>query len=240
MDTTGEAPIVFNRIVQEEIGRQFELSPLPVSSEFKLKYSKNRNTSVYITSEFLSCPKTGGIRMGEMNFGGAMVVHYGSIPPAGDYDLPIFGFDFIYANKFLIAVIDLHPVSHDPSYIETYIAPLREVSQKYAWIPKAEGGRSEAHEWAKAYDSGYSFYRWCEKQYMPDVENALRDYLRVFCAAVTNALPLKSREARSRRDDFFEKYRNDYTYYDPGSAPLKTHFGEDWGERYMKDFLFAP
>ena len=178
--------------------------------------------------------------MGEMDFGGSMFVHYGCVPPAKNYDFPILGFDFINASKFLIGVIDLHPISRDEEYMDKYITPLKDVSQKYKWIPKAEGGRSESHEWAKFYDSGFSFYRWCDGKYLPNLEEAFRDYLNVFCDCIRKAEPLTDQEVLSRRDKYMEKYRDDYTKKDPGSAPMKYHFGEDWGERYFINFLFSP
>jgi len=232
--------INFNQILSEEMGKAFELNPLPLDPDFKIKYSEREGKSVYIKSEYLGCAKTRGLRFGEMNFGGSMLVHYGCVPPAKNYDFPILGFDFINASKFLIGVIDLHPISKDKEYMDKYIAPLKDVSQKYKWIPQAEGGRSESHEWAKFYDSGYSFYRWCDGKYLPNLEEAFRDYIHVFCNCIKKAEPLTDQEIILRRNNYMEKYRNDYTHKDPGSAPMKHHFGEDWGERYFKDFLFSP
>lgn len=232
--------ISFNQILYEEMGKAFELNPLPLDPVFKVKYSDREGEKVYIKSEFFGCSKTGGLRFGEMDFGGSMFVHYGCVPPAENFDFPILGFDFINASKFLIGVIDLHPISKDKEYMDKYVVPLKDVSQKYRWIPKAEGGRSESHEWAKIYNSGYSFYRWCDGKYLPNLEDAFRDYINVFCDCIRKAEPLTDQGLLSRRDKYMEKYRDDYTHKDPGSAPMKHHFGEEWGERYFKDFLFAP
>jgi len=45
---------------------------------------------------------------------------------------------------------------------------------------------------------------------------------------------------RDRRDKLIKNYIYDYVTNDPGGAPMKMHFGDDWTERYLKDFLFAP
>jgi hypothetical protein len=230
--------ICFNQILCDEMGKVFELTHLPFDPDYKLKYSKE-GKDVFITSGYFSCAKTGNLRFGEMDFGGSMLVDYGSVPPAQNCDFPILGFDFVLASRFLIAVIDLHPISRDKTSMDTYIAPLKEVHQKYQWIPKAEGGRSELHEWAKFYDSGYSFYRWCDTKYLPDVENAFRDYVGVFCEGIKKAKPISDPEMLARRNEYMEKYQDDYTHKDPGSTPLKHHFGEEWGEQYLKEFIFG-
>jgi len=147
----------------------------------------------------------------------------------------------VYANKCLVVVLDLVPISKDKEYMDFYLAPLKEVSQKYAWLPAVEGGRSgNVHEWAHAYDSGYSLYRWCDHQYLTHLEDAIKDYLRVFYDAINKARPLSNQEMRDRRDKLIKNYIYDYVTNDPGGAPMKMHFGEDWTERYLKDFLFAP
>ena len=231
--------IKFNRILYEEMSKDFELKPLPLDPDIKKRQSTRESKGAVLESEYLGCTKTGGIRMGEMNFADAMMVHFGSIPPGKEYNFPILGFTFVYASKFLIGVLDLHPVSRDREYMNTYIEPLKEISKQYEWIPKAEGGRDEVHGWAKFYDSGYSFYRWCDGKYLPHVEEAFRDYTRVFCNCIRKAEPLTQKEALLKRDDYMAKYSDDYTYKDPGSGPLHHHFGEEWSEKFLKGFLFA-
>ena len=230
----------FNQILYDEMSQSFGLKPLPFDEDFKIKYSTGKTKGAVIKSDYLDCAKTGGIRMGEMDYGGAMTVHFGSIPPGKEYDFPIFGFTFVWASKFLIAVLDLHPISKEKGYVEQYIEPLKDVSKAYAYIPQSEGGRSETHEWAKKYDSGYSLYRWCEGKYLPDVEKAFVDYLHVFCDCIKKADPVVDQKVLARKEKYMEDYRYDYAYKDPGSSPLKSYFGEAWGERFMKEFLFAP
>jgi len=240
MDDETKYSIRFNEILYEDMSKAFELKELSLNPDFKLKHSTEKSKGAIIQSEYLDCPKTGGIRMGEMNYSGSMVVHFGSIPPGKQYNFPIFGFTFVYASRFLIAVLDLHPISKDREYMEKYIEPLKAISERYSYIPQAEGGRREVHDWAKRYDSGYALYRWCDGQYLPDVEKAFREYLSAFCDVIKKAEPVTDREALALREQYMEDYRYDYAYKDPGSSPLKSYFGEEWGERFMKEFLFAP
>ena len=232
--------IRFNQILFDEMSSVFELKPLPLEQDFKVKHSTEKSKGAVIKSECFECAKTGGIRMGEMNYGGSMTVHFGSIPPGKTYNFPIFGFTFVYASKFLICVLDLHPLLQDKEYTERYIDPLRPLSKKYEYIPQSEGGRSETHEWAKRYDSGYSLYRWCDGDYLPDIEKAFREYIRVFCDCIIKADAITDRELLAKKENYMKDYRQDYAYKDPGSSPLKSYFGEEWGERFMKEFLFAP
>ena len=228
----------FNQILIEEMGKAFELKPLPLDPDLKIKYSEG-DKSVYIKSEYLDCPKTSGIRTGDLDLKGSMLIHFGNVPPASDYDVPILGYTFVYANKCLIVVLDLLPVSRDKEYMDKYIAPLKEFSQKYEWVPRVEGSREEVAEWAKPYDSGFSIYLWCDKQYVPDIENAFRDYIHVLCECIKKAAPL-DQDMCSQRDKHMTRYLDNYIKNDVGGAPLRSHFGKDWGERYMKDFFFAP
>lgn len=240
MDDEKKYFVRFNQIVREEMSRAFELQELPMNPDFKLKHSTEKSKGAVIKSEHLACPKTGGIRMGEMDYAGSMTVHFGSIPPGKTYDFPIFGFTFVYASKFLIAVLDLHPIAKDRKYMGKYIEPLKKIAGRYSYIPQAEGGRREVHDWAKRYDSGYALYRWCDGDYLPDVEKAFKEYLSVFCDCINKAEPVADQEVLALREKYLEDYRYDYAYKDPGSSPLKSYFGEEWGERFMKEFLFAP
>ena len=232
--------IRFNKILHEEMSKNFELRPLPLDPDLRIKQSTKEGKGAVLKSEYLACIKTRGIRIGEMNFADAMMVHFGSIPPGKEYNFPILGFTFVYSSKFLIGVLDLHPLSRDREYMNTYIESLKDVSKKYEWIPKAEGGRNEVHEWAKFYDSGYSFYRWCDGKYLPNLEEAFIDYIHIFCDCIRKAEPLADQETILERNSYMEKYCNDYTYKDPGSGPLQHHFGEEWSEKFLKGFLFAP
>lgn len=229
----------FNAILHEEMSKSFPLTPLPLDPDFSLKHSE-RSDGAYIKSDLYGCGKTGGIRCGEMIFDTSMAVNFGSVPPAEDFDFPVFGFTFVLAERFLICVLDLHPVARTAEYLEKYIAPLRPVAEKYRWIPKTEGGRSEVHEWAKAYDSGHSLYRWCDGEHLAAVEEAFRGYVSVFCDCVKKAAPVTDPAARAQKEAYMTSYRHDYAYKDPGSNPLKHHFGEQWGDRYMTQFLFGP
>jgi 15,16-dihydrobiliverdin:ferredoxin oxidoreductase len=236
-----ESKIRFNQILREEMGKVFDLNPLPLGPELKSKHAGSEDAPISMKSERLQCAKTGGIRIGEMDLKGSMIIHFGNAPPANGYDFPVLGYTFVYANKCAIVVLDLAPVSRDEEYATKYMLPLKEISQKYQGIPTVEGGRSgNVHDFAKVYDSGYSLYNWCERQYLPDLESAFRDYVHVFCDCIRKAEPLTDREALSQRDEFMERYVHDYVVNDPGAAPLKSHFGSDWAERYLKDFLFAP
>lgn len=231
--------IRFNQILSDEMSKHFELTPLPLDPDLKKKWADQEGEGAVIESQYLDCAKTSGIRMGEMDFAGSMTVHFGSVPPGRDYNLPILGFTFVYASKFLIGVLDLHPLSRDKEYMHRYIEPLKYIPPKYENIPFAEGGRRETHDWAKFYDSGYSFYRWCDGKYLPDLEEAFTDYIRVYCDCIKKAEPLSDRQEIENRNSYMEKYTEDYTYKDPGSAPLQHHFGEEWSERFLKGFLFA-
>ena len=231
--------IRFNQILSDEMSKHFKLTPLPLDPDLKRKCANQEGEGAVIESQFLDCPKTSGIRMGEMDFAGSMTVHFGSVPPGKNYNLPILGFTFVYASKFLIGVLDLHPLSRDTEYMTRYIELLKDIPPKYENIPFAEGGRRETHDWAKFYDSGYSFYRWCDGKYLQDLEEAFKDYIHVYCECIKKAEPLTGQKEIEDRNSYMKKYTEDYTYKDPGSAPLQHHFGEEWSERFLKGFLFA-
>ncbi len=184
-------PIRFNEILREEMGKVFEAEAVaPLDPDFTLKYPSEEDKSVCLKREAAGLRQD--LRHPHRRHGFCRL-HAGAlrhVQPGKDYDFPVFGYTFAYSSKFLIAVLDLHPVAKDREYTEKYIAPLQAISQKYAWIPKTEGGRSEVHDWAKKYDSGCALYRWCDPQYVPNVEEAFRDYLRAFCQCIKKAEPL--------------------------------------------------
>ncbi len=88
MDDEKKYSIRFNQILREEMSKVFELKELSMNPDFKLKHSTEKSKGAVIKSEHLACPKTGGIRMGEMDYAGSMIVHFGSIPPGTSIQLP--------------------------------------------------------------------------------------------------------------------------------------------------------
>jgi hypothetical protein len=64
--------------------------------------------------------------------------------------------------------------------------------------------------------------------------------VRVFCDCITIAEPITDPKIRADRDSLINQYLTDYIEKDVGGAPLRSHFGKEWGERYMRDFFFAP
>ena len=66
-----------------------------------------------------------------------LIIVVASLAPATDFSPvtdaqfeTVFGFTFAYASKFLICVLDLHPLSRDREYMDKYIEPLKDVSKQ--------------------------------------------------------------------------------------------------------------
>jgi hypothetical protein len=121
----------FNQILLEEMGKIFELNPLPLDPDLKIKYSDS-DKNIFIKSDYAGCPKTAGIRAGDLDLKRSMLIHFANVPPAKGYDVPILGYTFVYANKCLIVVLDLLPVSREKEYMDKYIAPFL-VADRYAY-----------------------------------------------------------------------------------------------------------
>ncbi len=72
------------------------------------------------------------------------------------------------------------------------------------------------------------------------LKRRLKITLRCSAIVIKKAEPVTDQKVLALREKYMEDYRYDYAYKDPGSSPLKSYFGEEWGERFMKEFLFAP
>lgn len=233
-----ELEIHFNRILIDELKKYLSLSPKEMPKDLGYKNAAKGAGKTTINSELYACEKTGDVRIGKNIMAESMYVEFGIIPPGEDYDFPIMGFDFVNSKKCLIAVFDFHPLRRDDEYYQTYIAPIEQIFSRYQHIPSVKGGRTEIHDWAKTYDSGFGFYRWCERSYLPQIEQAFREYTCLFSQFIKQAKPIEDPAIKEKRDKFMQQYKEDFILYDPGSGPLKHLFGEEWAERFMRDFLF--
>ena len=233
-----ELAIHFNPILINEMKKHLSLNLTEMPPDLSHKSAAKGEGEAAIKSALYGCDKTAGVRIGTNIIGGSMYVEFGVIPPGENYDFPILGYDFVNSKKCLIAVFDFHPLRNDDEYYKTYVAPLGKIISRYRNIPTVEGGRTESREWAKFYNSGFGFYRWCERTFIPQVEHAFREYTALFSELIKNATPIEDPDRKKNRDTYMQKYKEDYIANDPGGGPLKHLFGEEWAEEYMGNFLF--
>ncbi len=229
----------FNRILMDELRKHFRLSALELAPQFRSKQAPKGAGEATITGQLYACEKTCNVRIRTNVLADSMHVEFGVIPPGEDYDFPIMGFDFVNTNKYLVAITDFHPLRRDAEHRKAYIEPMQDMRSRYEDIPWIEKRRRRESEWAKPYKSGFGFYRWCEQTYVPRVEQAFQDYAALFCELVKGAEPIGDPKRKAKRDEYMQNYRRDFVANDPGSGPIKSMFGEEWGEAFMRDFVFG-
>jgi hypothetical protein len=228
----------FNLILMNELRKRFSLSALELAPDFRSKQAPKGAGEATIAGQLYACEKTGNVRIGTNTLADSMHVEFGVIPPGEDYDFPIMGFDFVNTNKYLVAIIELHPLRKDEEYRRAYVDPMEETSSRYEHIPWIEGRGRRESDWSRPYRSGFGFYRWCEQSYLSQAEQAFRDYTALFCQFLKDAAPIGDPQRKAERDAYMQRWRKDFVENDPGSGPIRSMFGDEWGEAFMRDFVF--
>jgi hypothetical protein len=167
--------------------------------------------------------------------GGKIIVYGTTIVPADEYPFPMFTSEIVQAVNHLSLRTDLIPLAdcgRDMDYLNTYMAPMEELWEKYKDI---EGMGTERYLWQRVMLS--PFYAYGKIKY--DVENiearALDitvDYLKLFikfCAEAEKADPAYMKALNGRKRDMLRIMMEN----DPGEGPLRKALGEEKARKIL-------
>ena len=156
-----------------------------------------------------------------------------------DYNLdhPLMGVDLLWfgARKKLVAVLDFQPLTQEKDYLERHFTGLKEL---HARFPDLNG-----EETMRSFDPNQYFSPWllfCRggaEQAEVSLPAAFTAFLEAYwsmhdAAAATSHLP-ESEVARLQ--DAYDVYSAER---DPAHGLFTTHFGKDWSDRFLHEFLF--
>ena len=153
-------------------------------------------------------------------------------------DQPLMGIDLLWfgGRKKLVAVLDFQPLIQDQSYFRRYFQGLESLSKKFPELTKDESMHS--FDPNKYFSPWLLFCRGGLEQMRGSLPIAFKEFLDCYwnLDAYNNSMPQKL----SRSEVF--KLQSEYDTYsaerDPAHGLFVNYFGQDWTERYLKEFLF--
>ena len=157
--------------------------------------------------------------------------------PSHHYELPFMGMDFLsFGSVKNLIVMDFQPLFQDADYIEKYISPLKALHEQY---PDLSQDLEMKFYDANQYFSKYLLFAKVQPDAIPTrVFEAFQAYLDLYWQMLTDAVPLTdpsdiARVAKAQRD--YDQYSADR---DPAHGLFSSHFGTEWANRFLFEFLF--
>lgn len=223
--------------LETELFHRFDLRPREIPAGLEYNLSDRGRTPATIQSWSYQCPELRKIRYTYMDAGDALQVFNSVIYPAHHYDLPMLGIDFLsFGHVKNLIVLDFQPLFQDDAYLEKYIVPLKRLHDQYPDL--AQGLEMKFYD-ANQYFSKYLLFAKVTPDVIPTrVFAAFQDYLNLYWELMDQAVPLTDPSDRA----CIVKAQKDYDQYsadrDPAHGLFSSHFGNEWAERFLFEFLF--
>jgi 15,16-dihydrobiliverdin:ferredoxin oxidoreductase len=223
--------------LKTELSNKFDLQPRDVPTGLDQKVSDRGKSPSTIRSWSYQCPELRKIRYTYMDAGDTLQVFNSVIYPSHHYDLPMLGIDFLSFGKVKnLIVLDFQPLFQDEAYLTRYIQPLKWLHEQYPDL--AQGLEMKSYD-ANQYFSKYLLFAKVEADVIPTrVFSAFKDYLNLYWQILDRTAPLTDPSDIQR----IVKAQKDYDQYsadrDPAHGLFSSHFGTEWAERFLYEFLF--
>lgn len=227
----------FLQYLQMVLDRHFCLQRRPIPDGLERRISERGRCPAAIESWCYQCPELRKIRYTYIDAGEVSQIFNSVIYPSHQYDLPLLGVDFLSFGKVKnLIVMDFQPLFQDAAYLERYIAPLKELHDKYPEL--SQNLEMKSYD-ANQYFSKYLLFAKTDPETVKSrVFEAFKDYIALYFQMVAHAEPITSSAGQQR----VIRAQQDYDQYsaerDPASGLFSSYFGHDWSERFLHEFLF--
>jgi 15,16-dihydrobiliverdin:ferredoxin oxidoreductase len=158
--------------------------------------------------------------------------------PAETLDHPLLGIDLLWfgARQKLVAVLDFQPLSQDPSYFERHYSGLKHL---HAQFPDLSG-----EETMRSFDPNQYFSPWllfCRggaDQAQSSLPKAFTPFLAAYWQLHDQAAQAKSPMTSEEVITLQKAYDVYSAERDPAHGLFTSHYGKDWSDRFLHEFLF--
>ena len=157
-----------------------------------------------------------------------------------DYNLdhPLMGVDLLWfgARQKLVAVLDFQPLVQDSDYLDRYFSGLKQLNRDFPDLNGEETMRS--FDPNQYFSSWLLFCRGGADQAETSLPAAFSAFLKAYWALHDKALTgdsLMSSEQVKRLQDNYDVYSAER---DPAHGLFTSHFGKEWSDRFLSEFLF--
>jgi 15,16-dihydrobiliverdin:ferredoxin oxidoreductase len=223
--------------LQNDLQARFALQERPIPEGLASRSSDRGREPAKIQSWCYHCPELRKIRYTYMDAGETMQVFNSVIYPNYQYDLPFLGIDFLSFGKVKnLVVLDFQPLFQDEAYQAKYIHPLKFLHEQYPDL--AQGLEMKSYD-ANQYFSKYLLFAKVTPDLVPTrVFAAFQDYLNLYWQMLADAPALSNPEQIQRVVQAQAEYDQYSADRDPAHGLFSSHFGNEWANRFLYEFLF--
>jgi 15,16-dihydrobiliverdin:ferredoxin oxidoreductase len=210
------------------------LAPVPEGLEQKKSDKQNSE----IRSWLWDVPGFRRWRVTRLDAGDSLQVLNSVAYPAATLDHPLLGIDLLWfgARQKLVAVLDFQPLSQDPSYFERHYSGLKNL---HAQFPDLSG-----EETMRSFDPNQYFSPWllfCRggaDQAQSSLPKAFTPFLTAYWQLHDQAAQAKSPMTTEDVINLQKAYDVYSAERDPAHGLFTSHYGKDWSDRFLHEFLF--
>jgi 15,16-dihydrobiliverdin:ferredoxin oxidoreductase len=152
--------------------------------------------------------------------------------PETNLDIPSFVFDFSCTKKKVFSYINFVPLFNDPSYLEKYVEPMKEVHDKHPAF-----SRQPIREWMQPYVSPYAVYSLPFKTELPGLKRCALDYLKLYLKLFAHAEEIKDPAYLVTIEKARESYLKDLATYDNSRKMLGKIIGKERANRIFHEAI---
>ncbi|MFC1591282.1 hypothetical protein ACFL43_02035 [Thermodesulfobacteriota bacterium] len=129
-----------------------------------------------------------------------------AIYPAENLDAPFFIFDLSCTRKKVVTYINCIALTDSEAYRQAYLGPLQPAADRYRHLPP-----QRMPAWMCAYRNLATIYSLPERARLPEIKQAVRDYLEIYLDVLAGAAAVTDRgcqaQIASARRTYLEKLR---------------------------------
>ena len=211
-------------------------SQMGVPDGLELKHSDKKNS--VIRSWLWKVPGFRRWRVTRLDAGERLQVLNSVAYPEYNYDHPLMGVDLLWfgARQKLVAVLDFQPLVQNKDYLDRHFQGLIALNKRF---PDLNG-----EETMRSFDPNQYFSPWllfCRggaEQAVQSLPQAFSAFLKAYwllhdeAASTTSTILPKDVEILQKQYDVYSAER------DPAHGLFTSHFGKEWSDRFLHEFLF--
>lgn len=207
----------------------FDLQEVEIADEFKLiEMSSGDEEEVYVENYVWETEKFRKIHLEVAQMKSGLDILHTNMYPRYQYDIPIYGADIVASEKAVgAAIVDISSIKPDRSLPQQYeiLNILDTEFEKDKKMP----------DWGDVFSEYCVFVSPSEDEYQKFINTAFT-YLNYHCAIAYNTKPISEniRENYEGHKYYCDKQRQNTKT----RAVLRSIFGEEFADKYIKEMLF--
>lgn len=208
----------------------------PLEQDLAIQQSQRSNST--IRSWLWNVPGFRRWRVTRLDAGDSLQVLNSVAYPEPSLDHPILGIDLLWfgSRQKLVAVLDFQPLLQDPDYMERHFGGLKELHQRFPDLSGEETMRSfDPHQY---FSPWLLFCRGGAEQATQSLPSAFKAFLDCFWQMHDDSAAKSSQLSVEQVANLQVAYDRYSAERDPAHGLFTSHFGKDWSDRFLREFLF--